>query len=72
MKQDSLIELDGRQGEGGGQILRSSLALSIATGRPLRIDHIRGGRRKSGLMRQHLACVRAAASSISQLSPISR
>ena len=46
---------------GGGQILRSSLALSIVTGEPFRIDAIRAGRKRPGLMRQHLTAVRAAA-----------
>jgi RNA 3'-terminal phosphate cyclase (ATP) len=55
------IELDGSQGEGGGQILRTGLALSVATGRPMAIGQIRAGRAKPGLMRQHLACVNAAA-----------
>jgi RNA 3'-terminal phosphate cyclase (ATP) len=55
------IFLDGSQGEGGGQILRSSLALSMATGKPFRINRIRAGRKKPGLMRQHLTCVKAAA-----------
>lgn len=54
------IVIDGRMGEGGGQVLRSSLTLSLVSGRPLRITSIRAGRRKPGLMRQHLACVRAA------------
>jgi len=54
------ITIDGRMGEGGGQVLRTSLALSLCTGRPLRVQHIRAARRKGGLMRQHLACVRAA------------
>jgi RNA 3'-terminal phosphate cyclase (ATP) len=56
-----MIHIDGSQGEGGGQILRSSLALSMATGRPFRISNIRAGREKPGLKRQHLTCVRAAA-----------
>lgn len=55
------ITIDGRQGEGGGQILRTSLALSAITGRPFRIHHIRGGRGKPGLLRQHLTAVRALA-----------
>lgn len=56
----SPITLDGSTGEGGGQILRTGLALSMVTGRPLHITRIRAGRPKSGLMRQHLACVQAA------------
>lgn len=55
-----MIELDGSEGEGGGQILRTGLALSMITGRPLRIHRIRAKRSKPGLMRQHLACVNAA------------
>jgi RNA 3'-terminal phosphate cyclase (ATP) len=57
----NLIELDGSQGEGGGQILRSGLALAMCTGRPLALKNIRAKRSKPGLMRQHLACVQAAA-----------
>ena len=56
-----LIELDGSTGEGGGQILRTSLALSMCTGRPMAIQRIRAKRPKPGLMRQHLTCVQAAA-----------
>ena len=55
-----MIELDGAHGEGGGQILRTALALSMCTGTPLRIDRIRAKRPKPGLMRQHLTCVLAA------------
>lgn len=54
------VVVDGAQGEGGGQVLRSSLALSLCTGRPLRIHDIRARRRKPGLLRQHLTAVRAA------------
>ena len=54
------IEIDGRMGEGGGQVLRAALALSMATGRPLSLTNIRAGRPKPGLKRQHLACVKAA------------
>jgi RNA 3'-terminal phosphate cyclase (ATP) len=56
-----LIIIDGSQGEGGGQILRSSLALSMLTGKPFRIEKIRANRQKPGLMRQHLTAVNAAA-----------
>lgn len=55
------IDIDGSFGEGGGQIVRSSLTLSLVTGRPFTIDNIRAGRKKPGLMRQHLTAVRAAA-----------
>ncbi len=56
-----MIVLDGSEGEGGGQILRSALALSMASGNPFRIGRIRAGRKKPGLLRQHLTAVRAAA-----------
>ena len=57
----ALLHIDGSHGEGGGQVLRTSLALSLITGRPFRIDRIRAGRPKPGLMRQHLTAVKAAA-----------
>ena len=55
-----MIEIDGSEGEGGGQVLRTSLALSIVTGKPFRLFNIRAGRKSPGLKKQHLACVRAA------------
>jgi RNA 3'-terminal phosphate cyclase (ATP) len=58
---DQPIVLDGSAGEGGGQILRSALSLSIATGTPFVLENIRARRKKPGLMRQHLAAVQAAA-----------
>lgn len=56
-----MLTIDGSYGEGGGQVLRTSLALASLTGQPVRIDNIRAGRRKPGLRPQHLTCVRAAA-----------
>ncbi len=54
-----MIEIDGSFGEGGGQILRSALALSALTGTPVRIYNIRKKRPRPGLQPQHLAVVRA-------------
>jgi RNA 3'-terminal phosphate cyclase (ATP) len=56
-----MITIDGSFGEGGGQILRTALGLSLVTGKPFRIDKIRAGRKKPGLLRQHLTAVNAAA-----------
>ncbi|RUM87024.1 MAG: RNA 3'-phosphate cyclase [Thermodesulfatator sp.] len=56
-----MLVLDGSYGEGGGQILRTALTLSILTGRPFRLVNIRAGRPKPGLRPQHLACVLGAA-----------
>lgn len=56
-----MIRIDGSFGEGGGQILRTSLGLSLATGKPFRIENIRAGRERPGLLRQHLTAVLAAA-----------
>ncbi len=55
-----MIVIDGSKGEGGGQILRTSLGLSLLTGQSFRIEKIRAGREKPGLMRQHLTAVSAA------------
>lgn len=55
-----MITIDGSQGEGGGQIIRSSLALSVVTGQAFTIDNVRAGRKKPGLLRQHLTGVQAA------------
>lgn len=56
------IGIDGRYGEGGGQILRTSLALAAILRRPVKIHHIRGGRKRAGLRPQHLMAVKAMAS----------
>src|SRR5258708_16144358 len=58
---ETIVRIDGSFGEGGGQILRSSLSLSLVTGRPFRIENIRANRQKPGLLRQHLTAVQAAA-----------
>src|SRR5262249_59452481 len=57
----SIIDLDGSFGEGGGQILRTSLALSLLTGKPFHLRNVRANRSKPGLQPQHLMSVRAAA-----------
>jgi RNA 3'-terminal phosphate cyclase (ATP) len=56
------IEIDGSEGEGGGQVLRTSLALSLLTGRSFHLRNVRARRKKPGLQPQHLMSVRAAAS----------
>lgn len=58
---EELLTIDGSFGEGGGQILRTSLSVSMLKGIPIKITNIRAGRKKPGLMRQHLISVRAAA-----------
>ncbi|GLS05075.1 RNA 3'-terminal phosphate cyclase [Chitiniphilus shinanonensis] len=60
-QQQDWLALDGAEGEGGGQVLRSALTLSAISGRPFRIERIRAGRAKPGLLRQHLTAVQAAA-----------
>src|SRR4051812_18810354 len=56
-----MIVIDGATGEGGGQILRSALSLSLLTGKQFLIDNIRAARSQPGLLRQHLTSVQAAA-----------
>jgi len=56
-----MLAVDGSLGEGGGQILRTALALSSITGQPFRISRLRAARSRPGLLRQHLTAVRAAA-----------
>jgi RNA 3'-terminal phosphate cyclase (ATP) len=59
--EDRMLVIDGAQGEGGGQVLRTALALSLVTNTPFRIENIRALRSRPGLMRQHLTAVKAAA-----------
>ncbi len=56
-----MLSIDGSAGEGGGQVLRTALGLSLVTQTPFQMVKIRGRRPKPGLQRQHLACVKAAA-----------
>jgi RNA 3'-terminal phosphate cyclase (ATP) len=56
-----MLTIDGAMGEGGGQVLRTALALSAVTGKPFCIEGIRAGRSRPGLLRQHLTAVRAIA-----------
>lgn len=55
-----MINIDGSEGEGGGQIVRNACALSLITGAPFRITNVRGGRERPGLMRQHVTAIEAA------------
>lgn len=55
-----MIIIDGSEGEGGGQVVRNALALSLVTGQPFQITNIRGRREQPGLMRQHLTAAEAA------------
>jgi RNA 3'-terminal phosphate cyclase (ATP) len=56
-----VLRIDGSEGEGGGQLLRSALTLSTITGRPFEFINLRAGRKKPGLRPQHLVCVKASA-----------
>jgi RNA 3'-terminal phosphate cyclase (ATP) len=56
-----MIEIDGSEGEGGGQMLRSALSLSMCTDQAFRLKNVRAKREKPGLMRQHLTALQAAA-----------
>jgi RNA 3'-terminal phosphate cyclase (ATP) len=58
---ERMVDLDGSHGEGGGQILRTALSLSLLTGRPFRMTNIRANRDKPGLRPQHVKAVAAAA-----------
>ncbi len=56
----SVVQIDGSYGEGGGQILRTALTLSMVTKTPFELINIRAKRPKPGLRPQHLTCVKAA------------
>ena len=55
------VDIDGSYGEGGGQIGRTALSLSVITGRPLRLSRICAHRRNPGIAAKHLTAVHAAA-----------
>lgn len=59
-KNNKTLKIDGSTGEGGGQIIRTALSLSMLTSIPIEITNLRAGRAKPGLMRQHLVCVQAS------------
>ena len=56
-----MVRIDGAMGEGGGQVIRSSLSLAMLTNTPVVVENVRAGRGKPGLLRQHLTALRAAA-----------
>jgi RNA 3'-terminal phosphate cyclase (ATP) len=56
-----LVKIDGSQGEGGGQILRTAISLSAITGRPIEVSNIRANRTNPGLRPQHMAGIRIIA-----------
>jgi RNA 3'-terminal phosphate cyclase (ATP) len=56
-----MIELDGSMGEGGGQVLRTALSLSLLTGQPMTLSRVRAGRQRPGLRPQHLAALNGCA-----------
>jgi RNA 3'-phosphate cyclase len=56
---NQIFRIDGSYGEGGGQILRTALSLSVLTSQPIEIFNIRLKRKNPGLQRQHLVCVEA-------------
>src|SRR5688500_16099532 len=56
-----MLEIDGSRGEGGGQIIRTSLGLSLLTGQAVHLTNVRSKRSRPGLQRQHLVAVLAAA-----------
>jgi len=57
-----MLDIDGAHGEGGGQLVRTAVALAAIRGTPIRVSHVRAGRRNPGLAPQHVAAVRAVAS----------
>ena len=64
----SAVMIDGSRGEGGGQVLRTSLALALIYGKPLTLRRVRAKRKRPGLLRQHLTALRAAAGRVAELA----
>ncbi|MBV9211899.1 MAG: RNA 3'-terminal phosphate cyclase [Acidobacteria bacterium] len=56
-----MLTIDGSYGEGGGQIIRTSVALALVTGKAFRVERVRANREKPGLQKQHLTAVLSAA-----------
>jgi len=56
-----MLKINGSHGEGGGQVLRTAVAMSMVTGKEFRIDNIRANRPNPGLSHQHLMALKAAA-----------
>ena len=59
-----MLTIDGSFGEGGGQIIRTSLALSLVTGTPFHVERVRSRREKPGLRQQHLTAVKASITTV--------
>lgn len=59
-RNEKVVVLDGQIGEGGGQILRTALSLSMTSGKSFRLDNIRPNRPVPGIQQQHLTCIQAA------------
>ena len=64
MPRQDEIRLDGAEGEGGGQIVRTALTCSMLTGQAFRLENVRANRPTPGLKAQHLEAVRAAAEQV--------
>ncbi len=66
----SLLEIDGAFGEGGGQLVRTAVALSAVTGTPIRVSDIRARRMRPGLAPQHLAAIKVIAERLGESAAV--